>query len=183
MKESACQIHPLHATVLNFHEVYRRKCIVSGETFIAFLPTSFYTLEDEVKHPANADRAQKLRLLHKAMEIALEDLRKFEYPGFECNDGDGIQRMCHPCLVSYCCDLPESKDLSSARNGNMSLRNCHRCFAETKNFNTFTAYKDRSSQSTIDTIHRAIELRKEGKKDDADALMDEYSLFEQMYSL
>ena len=183
LKESAFQLYPLHATLLNFHEEYRRKCIVNGSTFLVFLPISFYSIIDGIKQPAKVDRAQKLCLLHQAMDVALNEIRELGYPGFTCRDNQATMRRCHPCLVSYCCDLPEAKDLTSIRNGNSSEKNCHRCLAESKQFNNYTNCSHRTGSFTVNTILKARKLRDEGRKEAADSLMDEYSLTDQIPSL
>ena len=180
LKESAFQFYPIHITLLNFHDDYRRKCIVNGSTFLAFLPVTFYKIENGIKIPTDVDRTQKLRLLHLAIDFALQYVRELGYTGFSCRDKTGLRRRCHPCLVSYCSDLPEAKDLSSVRNGNSSERNCHRCLAESKQFNVFTRIKHRSGTETVDVIQRARKLRKEGNRDEADTLMNKYSLADQI---
>ena len=183
LKESGFQFYPLHVTLLNFSEEYKRDCIVSGATFLAFLPVLFYRDVDGHIMEENVDRPQKLRLLHLAMDIVLTDICNLGYCGFSCKDSEGRRRRCHPCVVSYCCDLPESKDMSSVKNGNSSERNCHRCLAQTNHFNVLTASNHRTGNETERIIREARNLRREGKKDCAEKLMDKYSLVDQLPSL
>lgn len=183
LKESAFLFYPLHITLLNFSEEHRRKCIVNGSTFLAFLPVSFYKVREGVKYPAKIDRPQKLRLLHMAVDVVLQDLRKYGFTGFTCTDTEGVKRRCHPCLVSYCSDLPEAKDMTSIRNGNSSERNCHRCLAVTKDFNGYTNSTLRHGDHTVKMITDARKLRDQGKRDESEQLMNKYSLADQIPSL
>lgn len=178
LKESSFQFYPMHMTLLNFSEQDRRQNIVSGRTTIAFLPVKINRIENGKKVEVNPSRVEYLKLLHRSIDAVLEELKKAALEGFRCVDADGTIRRCHPCIASYVCDIPESKDIAPVRNGNSGTRNCHRCTAETNRFNTYTACPQRRGVETISLIHRAWELRKLGRNREADDILREYSLTE-----
>lgn len=183
LKSSSFQFYPLHITLLNFSDEYRKKCIVAGKTFVAFLPVSFFRNQEGNNYNMERrtfGRKQRLRMLHLAIDYILDELKTVAFCGFRCLDKLQIHRRCHPCIASYCCDLPESKDLISVRNGNQGTRNCHRCKAKTADFNKFTNSQPRTGAETWSIITRAATMRKNGNSATADALLKEFSLTEQM---
>ena len=180
LKEPGFQFHPLHIVFLNFSEAYRRNCIVSGQTTLAFLPVKYYILEHGDKIEKGVSRAQKLRMIHHCISIALKELKEHGLGGVSCQDNHGTKWKCHLCISSYCCDLPESKDLTSVKNGNSSMRNCHRCLAKTENFNRYTTEEKRNGENTVTLITTAVQLRNNGKMKQAEQKLHEYLLIEQI---
>ena len=179
LKDSAFQFYPLHVTLLNFSESYRRNCIQNGSTNIAFLPVQYYKCINGEKVVQAVDRLSRLKMLHLSISFILSDLRSTAYEGFSCSDKDERIRICHPCLGSYSCDLPEGKDLTSVRNGNNSNRNCHRSLALTTDFNKYSNAPKRNGEKENLVSKKIEELRKAGKRKESQNLMDEYSLVEQ----
>ena len=98
---------------------------MNGNTVVGFLPVSYHVIENGSKIERGITRSQCLKMLHLCILQITDALMKKSYQGFACIDNNGVTRKCHPCLASYCCDLPEGKDLSSVRNGNSSTKNCH----------------------------------------------------------
>ena len=176
LKESSFQFYPLHVNMLNFSEQYRRHCIVEGMTVVAFLPIKFYSCGASDQFEINLPRPKYLHMLHKSISIVLDELKTFGLEGFACRDKDGINRVCHPVISSYCSDLPECKDILPVKNGNSSKRNCHRCMVDTQKFNEFTTAAPRDGNDTVSKIQEAKELRLAGRCDASDKLLDEYSL-------
>lgn len=178
LKESSFQFYPMHATLLNFSEQHRRQCIVEGKTVIAFLPVKFYSTEKTNQIEINLPRDKYLTMLHKCMATAVKELRLSGLEGFPCKDREGILRRCHPVIASYCSDLPECKDILPVKNGNTSTRNCHRCLALSEKFNEQTNAPKRDGNLTIKLIIKARELRLNGKVEEANKLLSDYSLIE-----
>ena len=183
LKASALQFYPLHITLLNFSEDHRRKCISNGETNIAFLPVSFYRIAEGVRVKQSINRSQRLRMLHLSISFVLKELRTTAYKGFSCLDRQRTSRVCHPCLVSYCCDLPEGKDLTSVRNGNSSNRNCHRCQVLTNDFSKYSQSQPRNGKEECLTIFKAQKLIKKGKRAESYELLHDQSLVAQISCL
>ena len=182
LKESAFQFYPLHLALLNFSNEYRRECVVNGRTFVAFLPLTFENDESMSETGKALTRDVRMMLTQEAINCVMAELASVSLEGFLCVDSDGMKRRRHSFLSSYCCDLPEAKDMTSVKNGNSSLRNCHRCMAETKEFNQYTKAKLRCGFETHDTIAKAIELKENGKNEQSHALLAQYSLRQQQHS-
>lgn len=178
LKQSSFQFYPMHVTLLNFSEQYRRKCIVHGMSVVAFLPVKFFSNDNGSLIEKNLSRHHYLVMLRKCMEIVLSELNEFGFPGFECRDLEGTRRRCHPAIASYCCDLPECHDIVPVKNGNSSTRNCHRCNALTDQFNLNTASEKRNGMETTSLLKEAQKLRKTGKIRESDDLLNKYSLID-----
>lgn len=183
LKESAFQFYPFHITLLNFCDEYRRQCIINGLSLVAFLPVTYYRRFNGERIKSGLDRLERLKMLHLSINCILSDLKEVAYRGFTCMDKENIPRVCHPCIGSYCCDLPEGKDLTSVKNGNHSLRNCHRCMARTETFNLYTGEVSRNGEESAVIVRKAVALRREYKGKSADELLHQHSLVEQVPSL
>ena len=142
---------------MNFSKEYRPQCIVRSKSFVAFLPFNYFT---DGEGPRNEriggfNRIQKLSILHLSISTALTELKEISYSGLSCRDLEGNHKVYHPCIASYCSDMPEAKDPTSVRSGNRSLRNCHRCLEESKRFNSYTRNDQRKSGDTVFIIEEA----------------------------
>ena len=168
LKKSSFQFYPLHVTVLHFPEQYRRHCIGEGMTVVAFIPIKFYSYGGSNQFEINLSRPKYLHMLHKSISIVLDELKTFGLEGFACRDKDGMNRVCHPVMSSYCSDLPECKDILPVKNGNCSKRNCHRCMVDTQKFNEFTTAAPRNGNDTVSKKQKAKELRLAGTFDASD---------------
>lgn len=183
LKEAAFQFYPFHVTLLNFNDDYRRQCILNGLSLVAFLPVTFYRTIDGERIKSGLSRLERLKMLHLSIDHVLSELKDVAYKGFTCVDKNSTLLVCHPCLGSYCCDLPEGKDLTSVKNGNSSLRNCHRCIAKTDNFNLYTRERPRRGEESVSVLEKASNLRRKRKGQEADELLYEQSLVEQISCL
>ena len=79
LKASSFQFYPLNITLLNFSDEHRKKCIVEGKTFRAFLPVHFFTNPDDhlsANDERKFGRIQRLRLLHISIDLVLANLKK-----------------------------------------------------------------------------------------------------------
>ena len=74
-------------------------------------------------------RSVKMGLIHNAMTKLLQPvldvtLRGFEIPWNSCTF------TCFPMLMSYCCDIPEAKDMSACLHNITTKCPCHRCMVK-----------------------------------------------------
>ena len=183
LKASSFQFYPLHITLLTFSEGCRKNCIMKGKTLLGFLPVDFFSStagENQEGDSKRFGRKQRIKTLHLSINIILEELKDLSYCGFLSRDRNGYSRRCHPCISSYCCDLPESKGLVSVRNGNQGRRNCHRCMAKTSTFKTYTTFPLRNGEETRSIITIAVDMRKNGRRSESEELLKRYSLTEQL---
>lgn len=68
-----------------------------------------------------------MRMIHRAMKMVVWPLKRYERSGFNVKTREGVEWRCVPLLVSYCCDIPEGKDISGVRHGVAVRRPCVRC--------------------------------------------------------
>ena len=180
LKSSGFQFYPVHINLLNYSEEHRRRCIVNGLTFTAFLPVKFYTKDGNNWVQTGVSRELKLAILHKALSYILQEIKDVAYKGFSCNDIEYKKRRCHPCVALYTCDLPEGKDMTSIKNGNSSKRNCHRCLAETSDFNSFTSASRRMGSETKYLIEQYFKVRETESLQNAKLVLNDVSLSPQI---
>lgn len=67
---------------------------------------------------------RRIRDFHKAMNVMVEPLQNFELTGFFVKTSKSVQWKCVLLLVSYCFDVPESKNMSAVRYGVVVKRSC-----------------------------------------------------------
>lgn len=176
LSDNAFTFYPIHATLLNFSEEYRRHLISSGQTFLAFLPVKFYKQVGNQWVETKLSRDERMLVLHYAIDLSLEELKRKAFSGFLCVDKERNRKYCHVCLAAYCCDLPEAKDLLMVRNGNLSTRNCHRCLAYTKDFPTYTEEPHRRVNNIIEAVHRSQQERRHGRIQEYNNILDDLSI-------
>ena len=75
----------------------------------------------------NTGRTHKMEIIHEALHDILHPLSKASCTGFEVRPSTGGIWTCYPRIVSYCCDIPESKDISCVKHGILTLSPCVRC--------------------------------------------------------
>ena len=132
LKASSVAAYPVHLTLQNFSDSFRRICINSGVSIIGYLPVETIELEDpeeDVHIPQTSmtdGRTKKLEILHSAMKVILSTLEQSVVSGFEAHTADGSTLRCHPALTSYVADLPKVNDMTATR-GNQTARPCHQC--------------------------------------------------------
>lgn len=153
-KTNAMVAYPIHAVLLNFQKDFRRILIDNGHTLVGFLPChsemevfdnwemeavrtstaqsgstdDMIPLNDYIGHTSDTGgRMWKMHHIHEAMKTLLADIVKQCDSGFPAALKTGTGLICIPRLVSYCCDIPEGKDMSSVLHGVTTKHPCVRC--------------------------------------------------------
>lgn len=94
-----------------------------------------------------AGRRVKMGILHKSMMEILQPLLDVSVTGFK------IQRqhctfICYPMFMSYCCDIPEAKDMSAVRHNLNTRCPCHRCLVTLSDITNLSTGKQRLHTGT-----------------------------------
>ena len=132
LKASSVAAYPVHLTLQNYSDSFRRIEINSGLSIIGYLPVDTIEMEDpedevHVPHTSMTDgRTKRMEILHSAMKVILSTLEESVEKGFEATTADGFTIRCHPALTSYVTDLPEVNDMTATKSG-QTARPCHRC--------------------------------------------------------
>lgn len=66
----------------------------------------------------------RMPILHKTLQESLRLLIIHAEDGFPVNCSHGSTLQCFPVLISYFCDIPESKDVSAIRHGHRISQPC-----------------------------------------------------------
>ena len=69
----------------------------------------------------------KLEIIFRSMKVILHPLLEVSRTGLLLKRNPRLNWYCYPHLVSYCCDIPEAKDMSAIRHNLVTCRPCHRC--------------------------------------------------------
>ena len=158
LKSQSLVGYPIHVTFLNVTIQFRRFLIDHGYTLVGFLPVGFQdaqsdsdadnlTFHNESKTDDIIDindhvpltsssrgRNDKMCSLHNAMTMILAPLIEKSYEGFTVCTKKNITWNCFPVIVSYCCDIPESKDMSGVLHNFTPTRPCVRCLGTSSQF-------------------------------------------------
>lgn len=136
LKSSAFSFYPFHVVALNFTDDSKKFMINSGRTVLGYLPTKFdYGASDQSPNiNVGLSRQSRIRIIHKCVDLLLEDLVNTQLTGFVSKTADGACLRLHCVVASYVADLPEAKDITAVLNGNQSFRNCHKCLTKTIHF-------------------------------------------------
>lgn len=70
----------------------------------------------------------KQELIYRSMKKILSPLMSASTTGFPYTRSSTVTWYIFPHLMSYCCDIPEAKDMSAVRHNLSTMRPCHRCF-------------------------------------------------------
>jgi len=70
----------------------------------------------------------KQELIYRSMKKMLSPLMEASTTGFPYTRSSKMTWYIFPHLMSYCCDIPEAKDMSAVRHNLSTMRPCHRCF-------------------------------------------------------
>ena len=130
LKGSSVAAYPVHLTLQNYSDSFRRIVINSGISIIGYLPVDTIEMEDpedevHVPHTSMTDgRTKRMEILHSAMKVILSTLEESVEKGFEATTADGFTIRCHPALTSYVADLPEVNDMTATKSG-QTARPCH----------------------------------------------------------
>ncbi len=124
--------HPLHLTLLNFSNNFRKTMISNGLSIVAYLPTSYEELVErsgEYKWVRcnSLDRKRKNNFLTECINLSLAKLRECAFPGFTTSTVDGYQLHVHFVPAHYSADIPEAKDLLGIKHGQLTKYPCFRC--------------------------------------------------------
>ena len=92
-------------------------------------------------------RRVKMGILHNSMMEILQPLLDVCITGFK------IQRehctlICYPMFMSYCCDIPEAKDMSAVRHNLNTRCPCHRCLVPLSDITNLSTGKQRLHTGT-----------------------------------
>ncbi len=82
------------------------------------------------------------------MKYILEPLSKKSSDGFVFCRSQTVKWYCHPHLTSYCCDIPEAKDMCAIRHNLVTFRPCHRCLLTTIGMKTHRKAPARTFRQT-----------------------------------
>ena len=72
-------------------------------------------------------RQVKMGLIHSAMKAILKDVTESSEKGFIINMNQESHKVCFPMLISYCCDIPEGKDMGAVKHNLTTALPCHVC--------------------------------------------------------
>ena len=100
-------------------------------------------------------------LLHNAIDSILDPLYSASAEGFEIPFKNVIL-YCFPTLVSYCCDIPEAKDITACRHNMNTNCPCHRCFVTLEDIQLLRHSMDRLFEHTL-TIRKEVLHRAKGR--------------------
>ena len=101
----------------------------------------------------------KQELIFSSMKVMLKPLLHASKIGFKCKTLDRQNLICFPHLISYCCDIPEAKDMTAVRHNLSTNRPCHRCLVTTSDLRKGAIGAPRSSRFTT-------WIRRTGRSDD-----------------
>ena len=193
LTSSAFVAYPLHAVLLNCAPQQKEWLINNGYTIIGFLPVTIsppnddddsldvqeslqsnitsqhsVILQDSVCNTSSSDgREQNMLLLHAALAKALQDFESVCERGFAIHSSSIGPCTCFPLLVSYCCDIPEAKNVSAVKHGLSVLRPCHRCLALVVVFHIASSMPSRHRHHTRTTrakVQECTNLIKQSEK-------------------
>ena len=174
---SAFTAYPIHLVLLNTTPERREWLINNGLTLIGFLPASSASEDDDVdgdipshaaKNCGSADDIQLIHLsdgpqltssssgretnmlvLHHALRQSLRTLDESSSKGFRIHGQDGSVWNAFPTILSYCCDIPEAKNLSAVKHGLMVNKPCIRCMCTADLFCSPTTAVPRHRNDTL----------------------------------
>ena len=119
-------------------------------------------LEDVVQHTsAQSGRKQKMLSLHYALTDIFKPLMELSEKGFIVKTSTGSLWNLYPTIVSYCCDIPEEKDISAVQHGLMVKKPCVRCMSGVMDFRYQTRQNPRQMIETKRARENLLSLKKE----------------------
>ena len=186
LSSTAFTAYPIHVVVLNTTPERREWLINNGLTIVGFLPASTVATEDidyetdvddELRHDDESlsstriplddhveltsdtdGRESSMRVLHSCISYCLSKLESISVTGQNIVfPGIGSWNW-FPLLCSYCCDIPEAKNIFTVKHGNKCTMPCIRCTAPQTTFNTYSKESPRHSSDTIQARQECLDL-------------------------
>lgn len=168
LKARGFSFYPIHLVLLNFSTDLRSQLITSAATVVGYLPVGFDDSDSSLNESqGKADaryRKQRRQVIHNTIEEIFSPLAAIAKIGFDCTDSDNVSRLCHVALGSYCCDIPEAKDMTGVRYGGKTKASCFRCLIPTESMSSSVEAEMRCLEDTLETIRKADSLREEAAK-------------------
>ena len=168
LKASGVAAYPIHVTLQNFSDSFRRVCINSGISIIGYLPVKISKVSspyDDDNIPSTSTprgRLIRMEIVHSAMRFILKGLGDCELNGFGAKTGDGTILRCHPVLTNYVADMPEVNDMTATRGRVQTARPCHRCMVRSEELPFSYGYLPRTLRSITCTRQAHTQLKEEG---------------------
>lgn len=160
LKAGALSFYPLHVTLVNFLEDWRRQHICEGRTVTAYLPVGFLTQEKldistgSGKRKKRVTRLELLRALHECVEFVLKPLSSKALTGASFTTSDLLHYRVHFMLSSYIADLPEAEDMCSVKRGSRTFSPCHRCLVSRDQLAMSTKAPRRRVSETLQVLDK-----------------------------
>lgn len=98
--------------------VESQECLLRNDFTSKHGSTCRFTVEVESFAPLTWDvsgRFWEMDMLHKTCEMLLDPFNYYKLSAISTKWKHGTTENCLPFLVSYCCDVPEAKDMSYVR--------------------------------------------------------------------
>ena len=179
LSSSAFVAYPIHLVVLNTSAERREWLINNGLTILGFLPASVASGDDSkpdfssnILNTPSADdasiidlrdgisstssssgRETNMLVLQNAISTALKSLDDIALKGYAFRASDSSLWNWFPLLVSYCCDIPEAKNVFAIRHGTRTIMPCVRCTSSPSNFHLWTSSPCRHRSHTSKVRH------------------------------
>ena len=99
-----------------------------------------------------------MAVLHKAIGQILSTLAPYKEKGFQAHTRSKRTVRCHPVIVSYCCDLPEAKDVSGIRHGMKHQHPCIRCLSTPEEMKIRRTHEKRTIAGTYVVREEVAEI-------------------------
>ena len=93
-------------------------------------------------------RRVKIGLVYSSMKKILEQLVKTAENGFNIVKAT-CTYCCFPLLISYCCDIPEAKDMTAVKHNLNTPSPCHNCLVSLDDILELRTAPRRDTQSTL----------------------------------
>ena len=184
LSSSAYTSYPIHCTVLNVTPERREWLINNGLIIIGFLPAAIgksaddnsyepnfpsdsdegcpspniIQLEDDVHDTSSTHgREANMIVLQHALKTFMEPLENIATTGHTIKMQDSSLWNWFPLLTSYCCDIPEAKNVFTIKHGTSSPMPCVRCTSPQSNFKLYCKHSPRSRDDTM-KVRRSISI-------------------------
>ena len=117
-----------------------------------------------------------MKIIHGAMEEILTPLADYNLKGFRCIDNDGKSSYCHPTICSYCCDIPEEKDISGIRHNMNTKFLCIRCLTSLEGIKEMRIGQERRADEMGIAMENGRNTEREENEEDEEENLKRWSL-------